>query len=70
MIITNAIQYLAALALIIVGVNLFVKKFPSKIYKYIPPVLIIFLIVVCCNTIRVLSMKNETVNRALLALTN
>lgn len=70
MIITNAIQYLAALALIIVGVNLFVKKFPSKIYKYIPPVLIIFLIVVCCNTFGVWSMKNESVNGARLALTN
>lgn len=70
MLITNGIEFLAALALINVSVTLFVKKFPSKIYKYVPPVLIMFLIIVCCNTFGVWTMKNESVNNTRLALTN
>ncbi|MEZ3436290.1 MAG: DUF819 family protein [Lachnospiraceae bacterium] len=70
MLITNGIEFLATLALIFVAVTLFCKKFPSKIYKYVPPVLIMFLIVVCCNTFGVWTMENESVNNTRLALTN
>lgn len=37
MLVTNGLEYLAVLALVNVGVTFFVKKFPSKIYKYVPP---------------------------------
>lgn len=70
MLIQNGIEFLAILALIYVSVTLFCKKFPSKIYKYVPPVLIMFLIVVCCNTFGVWTMTNESVNNTRLALTN
>ena len=70
MLIKNGLEFLAALALINVAVTLFCKKFPSKIYKYVPPVLIMFLIIVCCNTFGVWTMENESVNNTRVALTN
>lgn len=70
MLIKNRLEFLAALALINVAVTLFCKKFPSKIYKYVPPVLIMFLIIVCCNTFGVWTMENESVNNTRVALTN
>lgn len=70
MLVTNGLEYLAVLALVNVGVTFFVKKFPSKIYKYVPPVLIMFLIIVCCNTFGVWTMQNESVNNTRLLLTN
>lgn len=70
MIVTNGLEYLAVLALVHVGVTLFCKKFPSNIYKYVPPVLIMFIIIVCFNTFGVWTMENESVNNARLLLTN
>lgn len=70
MLVTNGLEYLAALALVHVGVTFFCKKFPSKIYKYVPPVLIMFIIIVCCNTFGVWTMSNESVNNTRLLLTN
>lgn len=70
MLVTNGLEYLAVLALVNVGVTFFCKKFPSKIYKYVPPVLIMFLIIVCCNTFGIWTMENESVNNTRLLLTN
>lgn len=70
MLIQSGLSYLALLAAINVAVSLFVKKFPSKIWKYVPSVLIVFLLVVCCNTFGVWSMENESVNNTRLAMTN
>ena len=70
MLVTNGLEYLAVLALVNVGVTFFCKKFPSKIYKYVPPVLIMFLIIVCFNTFGVWTMENESVNNTRLLLTN
>lgn len=70
MLFTSGLEYLAVLALVYVGVTFFVKKFPSKVYKYIPPVLIMFLIIVCINTFGLWTMENESVNNTRLLLTD
>ena len=70
MLVQNGLEFLALLALIFVGVTWFTKKFPSKIYTYVPPVLIMFIIIVCCNTFGVWTMENESVNNTRLLLTN
>lgn len=62
--ITSGLSYLALLALIN-GVVFFVaKRYPSKLFKYLPPVIVVFLIVVVCNTARVWDMAADGVKGA------
>lgn len=70
MIVQNGLEFLALLALINVGVFWFAKKFPWKIWTYLSPVIVIFLIVACCNTFGIWSMKNESVNNTRLVMSN
>lgn len=51
MLVTSGLSFVAALLAINAFVFWIVKKYPLKIYKYLPPVIIVFLIVVCCNTL-------------------
>lgn len=62
MIITTGLSYIAALVAINALVFYLTKRFPSKVYKYVPPVIIVFLIVVCCNTFGVWSFSNEAIS--------
>lgn len=59
--ITTGLGYFAALLAINAFVFYIVKRYPKKIYKWVPPVIIIFLIVVCCNTFGVWSFENEAI---------
>lgn len=62
--ITTGLSYLAIMIAINAVVFWFVKKFPSKVYKYIPPVIIVFLVVVLCNTFGVWSFDNPAIKGA------
>lgn len=62
--ITTGLSYLALLALINAAVFYLAKRFPFKIYKYLPPVIIVFIIVVICNTARVWDMSSPGVSGA------
>lgn len=64
MLITNALQYFAALLVISAGVFWAYKKFPNKFFKWVPSVLVIFFIVVLCNTFGVWSFKNAAISGA------
>lgn len=59
--ITTGLAYIALLLGINAAVFYFVKKFPHKIYKYFPPVIIVFIIVVLCNTFGVWSFTNDAI---------
>ncbi len=61
MIVTTGFEFIAALLLIQVVVNWFTKKWPLKIYKYVPSVIIVFLLVVLCNTFGVWSFDNPEI---------
>lgn len=62
--ITTGLGYVAILLGINALVFYLVKKFPFKIYKYLPPIIIVFLIVVVCNTFGVWSFTNDAVKNA------
>lgn len=64
MLITNALQYFAALLVISAGVFWAYKKFPNKVFKWVPSVLVIFFIVVLCNTFGVWSFSNDAIKAA------
>lgn len=64
MLITNALQYFAALLVISLGVFWAYKKFPNKVFKWVPSVLVIFFIVVLCNTFGVWSFKEAAISGA------
>ena len=57
MLVTSGLSFVAALLAINAFVFWIVKKYPLKIYKFLPPVIIVFLIVVCCNTFGVWSVS-------------
>ncbi len=61
MIITNALQYFAALLAINALVFWIYKKYPNKVFKWVPAVMVVFILVVCCNTFGVWSFKNEAI---------
>lgn len=61
MIITTALQYFAALLAITAFVFFLYKKFPNKVFKWVPAVMVVFIIVVCCNTFGVWSFQNEAI---------
>ena len=62
MLVTSGLSFVAALLAINAFVFWIVKKYPLKIYKFLPPVIIVFLIVVCCNTFGVWSFSNKAVS--------
>lgn len=60
--ITTGLGFLAALLAINLFVFWFVKKYPLKVYKWVPPVIIVFILVVLCNTFGVWSFSNPAVS--------
>ena len=50
MLVTSGLSFVAALLAINAFVFWIVKKYPLKIYKFLPPVIIVFLIV-CINSV-------------------
>lgn len=59
--ITSTLTFLAFLALINAGVFYITKKYPLKLYKYLPPIIIVFLIVVLCHTFGVWDISNPAI---------
>lgn len=62
MFITTGLEFIAVLLLINAAVFWVSKKWPLKIYKYVPPVIFIFLLVVFCNTFGVWSFDNPAIS--------
>ncbi|MFY9283297.1 MAG: DUF819 family protein [Miniphocaeibacter sp.] len=62
--ITSGLGFLALLALINAAVFYLTKRYPFRVYKYLPPIIIVFIIVVICNTFRVWDMGVDEVKGA------
>ena len=64
MIITTALQYFAALLAINAFVFYIYKKFPNKVFKWVPAVMMVFVFVVLANTFGVWSFQNPAISGA------
>lgn len=59
--INTALSLYGLLALINAVVFILAKKYPLKIYKYVPPVIIVFLIIACCATFGVWDPSDQVI---------
>lgn len=64
MIITTALQYFAALLAINAFVFYIYKKFPNKVFKWVPAVMMVFVFVVLANTFGIWSFQNPAISGA------